>query len=176
MMPFGQRNSVTFAICILLLALSARVSSADTIVMPRELVDFAHANGWSPIDNFFERPGMVNPPYVYGWLSGDQENSAVFWGKKAEKNDKPYILMFKARDPKQLAGCPTIVEWWNPPGGLSIETRHHLALSPFHYVTAPKRTRPKSVVTNAKVIVNYYDGLTDVFYCHKGQWLVANSE
>src|SRR5947207_9312945 len=111
MMPFAQRNSVTFAICILLLALSARVSSADTLVMPRELVDFAHANGCAPIDSFFERPGMVNPPYVYGWLSGDQENSAVFWCKKAEKNEKPYILMFKARDPKQLAGCPTIVEW-----------------------------------------------------------------
>jgi hypothetical protein len=94
MLSFAQRTSATFTLCILLLTLFARVSWADTLVMPRELVDFAHANGCTPIDNFFERPGMVNPPYVYGWLSGDQEKSAVFWCKRAEKNDKPYILMF----------------------------------------------------------------------------------
>jgi hypothetical protein len=176
MLSFAQRTSATFTLCILLLTLFARVSWADTLVMPRELVDFAHANGCTPIDNFFERPGMVNPPYVYGWLSGDQEKSAVFWCKRAEKNDKPYILMFKARNPKQLAGCPAIVEWWNPPGGLSIETRRRLALRNFRYVTVPQRAGPASVVTNAKVIVNYYDGLTDVFYCYKGRWLVARTE
>jgi hypothetical protein len=118
----------------------------------------------TPIDNFFERAGMVNPPYG---LSGDQENSAVFSCKKAEKNENPYNLMFKARDPKQLAGCQAIIEWRNPPGGLSIETRRHLALGDFRYVTAPKRVGPASVVTNANVIVNYYHGLTGVFYSYK---------
>ena len=175
MMSSGKRNSATCIICILLLTFS-RVSWADTLVMPRELVDFAHANGCTPIDNFFERPGMVNPPYVYGWLSGDQENSVVFWCKKAEKNEKRYNLMFKVRDPKQLAGCPAIIEWSNPPGGLSIETWPHLALGDFRYLSAPKRAGPTSAVTNVKVIVNYYDGLTDVFYCYKGQWLVTSAE
>jgi len=26
------------------------------------------------------------------------------------------------------------------------------------------------------VIVNYYDGLTDVLYCYKGRWLVSSTD
>lgn len=152
------------------------ISSADTLVMPRELVDFARANGCAPIDDFFDRPGMINPPYVYGWLPGDPENSAVFWCKKTEKDGKPYILMFKPADSKQLRGCPAVIEWGDPPGGLSIETRARLALVKFRYVNAPKRNGPSSVVTRARVLVNYYDGLSDVFYCYRGKWLVASTE
>jgi hypothetical protein len=172
----GKRKSAGFTVCVLLLTAFVRVSWADTLVMPQELVDFAHANGCAPIDNFFERPGMVNPPYVYGWLPGDQENSAVLWCKRAENKEKPYSLLFKVRDPKQLAGCPAIIEWWNPPRGLSIQTRPRVTLTDFRYVTSPKRAGPTAVVTNAKVIVNYYDGLTDFLYCYKGQWLVYSAD
>jgi hypothetical protein len=152
--------------------------------MPRELVDFAHANGCKTIDKFFERPGMVNPPYVYGWLLGSDEDSAVFWCKKTEKTDKPYNLMLTVRDlkshelkvpdQKQLAGCPAAIEYWNAPAGLSIETRRSLELRYFHNVTDP-RPRPgglTDVVANARVIVDYYDGLRSTFYCYRGQWLV----
>jgi hypothetical protein len=75
--------------------------------MPRELVDFAHANGCTPINDIFERPGMVNPPFVYAWLPGNPADSAAFWCKKTEKSAKPYKLLFKVYDPKQMAGCPT---------------------------------------------------------------------
>jgi len=58
-----------------------------------------------PIDNFFDRPGMVNAPFVYGWIPGDQE-SAVFWCRiPATNTRKPYRLMFKPADPKLLSGC-----------------------------------------------------------------------
>ena len=142
----------------------------------RACVDFAHANGCEPMDDFFERPGMIDPPYVYGWLAGDKERSAVFWCKKIGDGKKPYRLMFKPADSKQLAGCPATIEWQDTPGGLSIETRPRLALRDFSYVSTPSRTGPASVVTSAKVLVNYYDGLTDVFYCYRGEWLVAHSE
>jgi hypothetical protein len=151
--------------------------------MPRELVDFARANGCEPIDDFFERPGMVDPPYVYGWLPGDKENSAVFWCKRKDDRDNPYNLMFissaspeslSLANSKQSGGCPAVIEWWNPPAGLSIETRPRLPLSDFRYVTTPKRNGPRMVVPNAKVLVSSYDGVTSVFYCHKGQWLVAS--
>ncbi len=162
--------------CILAVAIFTPVSWPDTLVMPRELVDFAHANGCTPIDDFFELPGMVNPPFVYGWLPGDPADSAAFWCKKTEKSDKPYKLIFKVRDPKQMAGCPTTIDWWNPPHGLSIETRKNLALSDLTLVTEPKKSGPKSVVANAKVLVNEYDGVGNVFYCYQGQWFFASYE
>src|SRR5713101_4951509 len=149
MMSHKERFLVRFVVCLLLLQGFGRNAVADTLVMPRELVDYAHANGCSPIDNFFERPGMVSPPFVYGWLAGSPEHSAVFWCKKTEPSDKPYKLMLKVSDPKQLAGCPVEIEWWNPPRGLSIETRSHLDLGDFRSVTAPKRPGPKSVIDDA---------------------------
>lgn len=160
-------------------AISAALASApraETLVMPRDLIDFTHASGCAPIDNFYDRPGMVNPPYVYGWLAGDPENSAAFWCKKLEKSDKPYLLVIKAANARGLLGCPAKIEWWNAPAGLSVETRQSLALKDFHYLTEPTRPGPAAVIPTAKVIVNYYDGLSDIFYCYRGQWLFASKE
>jgi len=184
MIASGRRNIARFAVCILFLTEFAPVSWPETLVMPRELADFARANGCTPIDKFFDRPGMVNPPYVYGWLPGSDEDSAVFWCKKTEKTDKPYNLMFTVRDlkshelrppdPEQLAGCPALIEYWNAPGGLSFETRRNLELRHFHNVTDPRPRPggPTNVVANARVIVDSYDGVGTTFYCYAGQWLV----
>ena len=154
--------------CILAVAIFTPVSWPDTLVMPRELVDFAHANACTPIDDIFERPGMVNPPFVYGWLPGNPADSAAFWCRKTEKSAKPYKLVFKVYDPKQMAECPTTIEWSNAKG-LSIEIRAKLDLSDFHSVV-DKRPGPKVVVPTAKVLVNEYDGVSDVFYCYGAQW------
>src|SRR5438067_3119141 len=146
-------------ICILMLTGLGEGSSADTLIMPRELVDFGRARGCEPIDNFYDRAGMIDPPYVYGWLPGDKEKSAVFWCKKTETDSKAYNLVFKTSDLKLIAGCPAVIEWQDPPAGLSIETRHRLLLSGFHYVTNRTRPGPPLAVANAKVLVSYYDGL-----------------
>jgi hypothetical protein len=169
-----QRISAKFTICLLLVTVTPYAPRAATLVMPQDLVEFAHTKGCIPIDNFYDRPGMVNPPYVYGWLSGNPEESAVFWCQKAEKSEKPYKLVFKVREPKRMEGCPAIIEWWNPPGGLSVEVRSHLSLSDFRYVNEPKRAGPASTVLRARVIVDYYDGLMAIFYCYQGEWLVRS--
>jgi len=146
------------------------------LVMPQELVQFGHQHGCLPIgDYFFKRPGMVDPPYAYGWLAGDRESSAVFWCTK-NPNATTYQLMFKVRDPKQMAGCPTQIEWRNPPAGLSIEVRSSMNLEGFHDVNDSHLSKPTGVIPNARVIVNYYDGLTDVLYCYKGRWLVSSTD
>ena len=83
--------------------------------------------------------------------------------------------MFDVVDPQQMGGCPAIIEWPYP-RGLSIETRSSLALRNLRYVNDQRRRGPMITVANAKVIVNEYDGLLDIFYCHSGQWLVASFE
>ncbi len=163
-------NSVVFGTFVFLV--SATALRADTLVMPRELVDFARANGCVPIDDFYERPGMVNPPYAYGWLAGDTENSAAFWCKKLEKSDRPYLLVIKATNTKDLSGCPAKIDYWNGPAGLSIETHKRFSLSDFVYVAEPTRAGPAVGIPLAKVIVSEYDGVGEIFYCYKGQWFV----
>lgn len=144
------------------------------LAIPRDLAEFAMQTGCAPIDNFFDRPGMIDPPFVYGWAAGDRENSAAFWCQK--QNSRSYELIFKVRDAKLMSGCATTIEWPNPPAGLSIEVRTSLSLSTFRDAADPKFAKPSGEVSNARVIVNYYDGLTDVFYCYKGRWLVSSTE
>ncbi len=84
--------------------------------------------------------------------------------------------MFKVRNSELMAGCSTTIEWPNPPAGLSIEVRTSLSLSTFRDAADPKLPKFSGEVSNAKVIVNYYDGLTDVFYCYRGRWLVSSTE
>ena len=175
MTPRAKQSLLALLTCFLI-ATGKNVFAADPLVMPRELIDYAAATGCAPIDNFFERPGMVNPPYVYGWLPGDQEKSAAFWCRNTEKGTKPYILKFKVAKPAELRGCATAIEWSDFPGGLSVETRPRLVLNEFHSVTVPQRRGPSVEVPNARVLVSYYDGLSDTFYCYNGEWLVASTE
>lgn len=184
MIAAGRRNLTSLAVCVLLLTVFAPVSWADTLVMPRALVDLAHANGCDPIDEFFEQPpgllNLINPPYVLGWIPAVRD-SAVFWCKKVEASDRPYKLMFavptslgfKLADPKQLAGCPATIEYWNNASGLSIETRRNLKLRDFQYVKQLGRLGPAVAVASARVIVDDNgDGLIAIFYCYRGEWLV----
>jgi hypothetical protein len=176
----AHRKYVTLTIGILLLSLIAPLSWPDTLVMPRELVDFAHFSACTPINDFFERPGMINPPFLYGAVAG-LPDSAAFWCKKVEKGDRPYNLMFAVRgrggltlaDPKQLEGCPAVIEYWNGPAGLSIETHRNLELRYFGYVDMPKEAAPRIVVPKARTIVSDNgDGVVSTFYCYQGRWLV----
>jgi len=176
----ASHKYVTFTLGIFLFSLIAPVSWPDTLVMPRELVDFAHFSGCTPVNDFFERPGMINPPFLYGAVAG-LPDSAVFWCKKVEKSDRPYNLMFAVRgqsgltlaDPKQLSGCPPVIEYWNGPAGLSIETRQNLELRYFRYVDMPKEAAPGIVLANARTIVSDNgDGLVSTFYCYRARWFV----
>lgn len=176
MFILGKRDSLVLIACTFFIVAFSRASDAETLIMPQDLVDLAHAKGCDQINTFYDRPGMVNPPFVYGWLTGDPENSAAFWCKKTKESERPYILMLKTRDSKELAGCPATIEWWNPPGGLSIETRPNLSLANLRYVSAPQKHGPMTVIPKARVIVSYYDGLSDIFYCHEGRWFVGSAD
>jgi hypothetical protein len=154
-----------------LITTATAATSADTLMMPRELVDYARSQGCLPVENFYERPGMLNPPYVYGFAGGEPEDSAALWCRKTEKSDKPYVLLLKVNDPKRLDGCPNRIDWWNYPKGLSVETWSSIKLSDFHFAAEPKRAGPTTAISNARVIVSEYDGVEDVFVCHDGAWL-----
>jgi len=161
--------AIAFALVTIMPAVGA--ASGESLIMPRELVDYARSHGCAPVEDFYERAGMVNPPYVYGFAGGEPEDSAALWCRKTEKSDKPYLLLLKVSDPKRLGGCPARIEWWNYPKGLAVETRSGLKLSDFHFATEPKRPGPTTTISNARVIVGEYDGVEEIFVCHQGAWL-----
>jgi hypothetical protein len=184
MITIGRRTLAVFTTCSLLSLVFAPASWPNN-VMPQTLVDVAHATGCNPIDDFFDErnPNVMNAPYVLGWVP-EARYSAVFWCKKMEKSDKPYKLIFaageepyelKLADPKQLAGCPAFIEYWNWPAGLRIETQRDLPLSNFNRVTdiRPTPGGPTGVLASARVLVSDNgDGLEAIFLCYRGQWFV----
>lgn len=184
MITIGRRTLAVFTTCSLLSLVFAPASWPNN-VMPQTLVDVAHANGCNPIDDFFDQrnPNVMNAPYVLGWVP-EARYSAAFWCKKTEKSDKPYKLIFaageepyelKMADPKQLAGCPAVIEYWNWPAGLRIETQRDLPLSNFNRVTDTRPTPggPTGVLASARVLVSDNgDGLEAIFLCYRGQWFV----
>lgn len=140
--------------------------------MPKELVTYANTQGCSQISDFFNRDAMVLPPYVYGYLPGDQEDSAIFWCKNVKQSDKPYWLMvFSRTNPSTENACPQKIEWWNYPGGLSIDNNIHVPLKLFSYVDDPKKKVSGVETTASNTVVSYYDGVSTLFYCHDHKWV-----
>lgn len=166
------RSSVRGALVATLLASACVSGVAAGPLLPEELAELAQEKACVPIDDFLARPGMIDPPYVYGVFPGEREDSAAFWCKKAAKSDKPFLLMFK--DARAVSACPTVIEWWNYPGGLSVETQK-IALSAFRSAKDGKAKAPAITVPNARLIVSSYDGVSDHFYCHQGQWWVRSA-
>ncbi len=143
-------------------------------VIPNELLKLAKQKGYEQVTDFYmNRFGMVNPLYVYGYLPGDEENSAAFWCQKIQNGKKKYFLvfMFKKRN-HELCNCPDVIEWRNPPGGLSIYKNANTTLDGFVYMNDQKKKVPKNVRLTNNAIRSYYDGLEEIFYCYKGEWLV----
>lgn len=79
--------------------------------------------------------------------------------------------MIKKRN-AEVAGCSTRIEWRNYPGGLSIHKDRKTTLDDFVYLHDARKRGPKNIKLSANGILSEYDGVEDLFYCHKGEWLV----
>lgn len=142
--------------------------------LPEELREIAMENGCSEVKRFFARPGMINPPYVYGYLPGPEENSAAFWCEKKE-NDKEIfflIIMVKGAKPEEFK-CPDKIQYKGGyPRGLSVYKDRDTTLEHFHFLNDPKRKPPQNAKLTHNAILSEYDGVGVLFYCYQGEWAV----
>lgn len=148
---------------------------AQNLLIPEELNEIANANECSQIEAFYQRPGMVNPAHVYGYVSQDEWKSAAFWCKKKITSTKPYVLLFMFREDDakhELAKCPHQIEWADYPGGLSIYRDRKRTLDSFRYLDDRAKRGPKGARMKYNAIMSEYDGVAEIFYCFRGKWLV----
>ena len=173
-MAFKQGNLATrlfFSIVSSLLLF--QIAQAQALLIPEELHEFAKEKGCSPIEDFYERPGMVGPPYVYGYLPGPQKESAGLWCQRGEKDERTFYLLFMFESTQhELAKCPHKIEWKHSyPRGLSVYNDPETDLEDFVYHNPPHQKGPKEKMMN-NAILSEYDGVGTLSYCHKGEWLV----
>jgi hypothetical protein len=151
-------------------------ASGESYVMPKEFVQYAEAHDCLQLSDFFDKPGAVNPPYAYGYLEGSEEDSGIFWCKKKIADEKPYLLLIFLRHTHvSWSTCPHYVEWWNSPGGLTVQREKTLTLDLFKKVTDLHQTGPKKQRLEHNAIMSSYDGVSVIFYCHKGEWFFRMS-
>ncbi len=144
------------------------LAHAANFVMPKDLVQFAEANGCVQVEDFFDRAGSVNPPYLY--TDAENDGNAILWCKKREPGTaKPYLLLLKGTI-TLAKSCATKIEWWNVPGGLAIRKLRSATLNDFRYLDAGKKRGPTTKQSGA-AIVSSYDGVETIFYCYQGTWL-----
>jgi len=63
---------------------------------------------------------MIDPPYVYGFFPGEQENSAVFWCKKEHATPKYQLVLASRKTFFDDWNYEIIIKTENYPRGLSI--------------------------------------------------------
>ena len=145
-------------------------------VLPQTLREDARRMKCEPIGDFYERPGRIDPVYVFGYWDRDAdefgEQSAIYWCERSEEAE-PYLLVVWFSDAGGGAAflCPRSVSGQNYPGGLRILRDERLPLTAFLYRDDPRLSGPADGFTNGPVIESRYDGAGERFYCHAGRWL-----
>ena len=151
------------------------VVAEPSVTMPEELSAYAMSKGCEEVRDFFKRPGMVNPPYVYGYLEGRREGSAVLWCERREGESRRFRLIVMSRG-KTEPRCPLMLEWQGYPGGLSIFSDRRTTLDGFVYVNDPRRRPPPKVRLTENAILSEYDGVQNLLYCYRGEWVVRQTD
>jgi hypothetical protein len=143
-----------------------RLSQGRPTNLPQELEALGAELACEPVPGFFDRPGMIEPPYLYGYVPGWKGDSAVFWCFRPEDEAYLFVAMREGRIRSHFV--------WRGgfPGGLSLDVVERRSLSSFVYVDDWMTSGPAGVYTAYKPVVSYYDGEVDIFYEHEGRWLV----
>ena len=169
-------SDAPLALLILLLA-GAMAPAEGNGVLPETLREDAQRRGCSEITDFYDRPGRIDPAYVFGYLDSklDQfgEKSAVYWCQRPPAAER-YLLVVWLSDSAVANAfkCPRTIACRNYPGGLRVFRHERLALSDFWYREDPERHGRSDAVTDGPVIESEYAGVGARFFCHAGTWLV----
>jgi len=146
--------------------------------LPQTLREHARQIGCSEVGGFYDHPGRVDPPYVWGYVDSTLdrfgERSAVYWCDRKAGPER-YLLVVWVSDTSLATAqrCPPTIAWHNHPYGLHLLRNERLPLSAFWYRDNPRQNGPAGQMTEGPVIEsNSYDGLAARFYCHAGRWLV----
>lgn len=172
-----MRRAIGFELAFVLLggasvSLSAQASAATRLVVPPDLFEYSASLGCAQISDFFaDRPGVLEPPYVYvdptraPWLT-----AAAVWCQRPGSDGYSLLVRLGDGDPT-FSTCPSEIAGQSHIGGLSTIEAPDLALNFFVYVDDPGQPGPPIPVP-LPAIRSEYDGVGQVMACFEGRWLV----
>ncbi len=153
-------RTILFAVGILG-APSVNRAWAQDGALPKDLAAVARAVECSDVRDFYSRPGMVEPPYVYGITGGEREASFAFWCQRS--TGRGFQLVVRAPN-----GIQDVLPWSDYPGGLSITEFSEWRLVQFRRVAQSETKGPTIVLTARRALQSSYDGVTVTLLKHEG--------
>ncbi len=158
-------------IALVIVSILPGLSFAQGKILPLELSRIAKEMGCEQIENFFERESIIFPPFVYGYLPGDEESSVAFWC--LDRGRHKYLLVTKhSFENDERFSCPRVLEKDTPPWGLSVSKEKRIPLNQFVFADNPRSRGPTNRVTLYPPLRDYSDGIETLYYCHLGKWMV----
>ena len=168
---------------LVVLGCEQAVAPEPVKIIPDHLIEFAGWNNCAQVSNFYElNAGPVDPPYVYGYTSekgvdsDDYYDSAVFWCQRNEHGKIKYLLTFQFKSSEnELAKCPFQIEFGDVPSGISVFRDKSFSLKGFDYLKdSKKRFSSNAKLKHNAIKIGY--GVSALFYCHNGDWLVLGRD
>src|SRR4051812_22775849 len=95
-------------------------------VMPKQLVVDAKSHQCEPINDFYDRPTITAPPYLFDEKDTGPEPGFIYWCRRPRKDDANHTenLLVVKSTPRfnAFAGCPNEIVSKNSPNGIHLET------------------------------------------------------
>ena len=159
---------------LLLTASSLNAAGANNeTILPEKLSLIAKKHNCVEVKDFYiNRPGIVNHSYVFGYLPGNKELSAVFWCQKKISYEIQYYLYYYSEiDSPDGYNCPALITTQRNLGGLYIKQGDEELIFDYSYVNGSSKDIPIPAMRVNNAIVSEYDGAGRIFYCYKGEWI-----
>jgi hypothetical protein len=155
-----------------LLCVMPVMTSAESLVVPRDIYEFIKSEGCEQVSDFFsDRTSVEHPPYAVSVLPWGKWELAVWCTKdmKKEPSERRYSLLLRFDDPKNpLSKCPKRIDGIRFIGGLTFATVNEPA-EWYYFVGTTKKVGGKELLST-KAIKSIDDGTGDYYVCLGGKW------
>ena len=168
-----------FVACIGLVCISVAKLHAETspnpLLIPSDLHAVAESQGCSQIIEFYDRPGRIGAPYVYGVADKPEEWSAAFWCRRSAGTLSVLIFTRMGRTGMEYVGEIVTI---NFPGGLTVVEsaeslpREDLLSMESEGLMVPQGTLPRDAALEGRGVRSEYDGVSETFVYLDGVWHV----
>lgn len=147
--------------------------------MPADMSKVMTTHGCRPVKDFYNRPGIYDPPYLWDYKPDGEYESAVFWCDCGTDEEVNYVLFVLETGPNGLQVKERIDVPVGSilPGGLSAYEIFENELSSFVHVDNEKRIAgPEGTTFSRHGIFSSYDGVGLIFCEYEGDWIMMRAD
>jgi len=131
-------------------------------------VEIAENNRCEEIRGFYDVPGGIDPPFLYGYIQNIKHSGSVIFWCKSKDDRKLYKLIGYVKNDDKARCSGLIHQTKNFPGGLTLSKVENETLVGYKNLSG----NIKIAINNyhGVIIKSFYDGVGNTYVCSNGEW------